>query len=126
MASSAALISAVLWVLDHLEDVEWKESGKKPVKGVQQTMWNYAAENRAKFFEKFVPQAMVYREREEKASGALRAQELEEAEIERLHKRLRGFMAGRKRVFCEKCWRELEKSGELGPVEVVHQRGISV
>ena len=119
MAEPEDLVEAVLWVASHLHDPE------EPVMllGLRRTMWNLAKEEKKEFFSKYLLRALDYRKKEQVAGkDATQAEKLEEADIERLNARLVGFMEERPRNFCEKCNRELEQTGELGPVTVVHDK----
>ena len=109
----------ILWTYENLANTKAVPEDAPRMGAWSLLQWARKYQNH--FFERLLPKALQYREREEATGkGSAQAQKLEEAEIERLETRLKGFMEGRRRIFCEKCWRELEQSGELGPVRVVH------
>jgi len=99
----AAFAEAAMWVSEHLgEEVEEADSPG----GLAWSMLNWAKENRDKFFTLMMPKAMGMLE--EKGAEA-RKREL--AESDRLEEMLRPLLGGVQRVFCEKCWREVEGEG---------------
>ena len=120
MAEPEDLVSAVLWVANHLHDPE----EPMMLAGLRRTMWTLVKRDEKLFFSKYLDKALEYRKKEKVAGrDAVQAQKLEEADIDRLEGRLASFMTkDRPRIFCEKCWRELEQTGELGPVTVVHKK----